>query len=106
MKVAARKNDQDKPPMDLLPPGPLFELAKLYAHGATKYAPYNWRKGMEWSRVYAALLRHVMIWWDGESIDPEFGLSHLVHALWNAITLVCYELEGLGTDDRPKKQGE
>ena len=97
---AGVKYDQAKPRLDLIPPGPLFELAKVYAFGAEKYTPYNWRKGMKWSRIYGALLRHLMAWWDGEDVDLETGMSHLIHAGWNAITLLCYESERLGTDDR------
>jgi len=53
---------------------------KAWGQVAAKYAPHNWEKGIDYSRVYGALLRHMMAWWGGEDTDPETGLSHLHHA--------------------------
>lgn len=66
---------------DLLPKAALDQIAEVYAFGAAgKYADHNWRKRYEWSKSYAALMRHVTAFWDGEDYDPESGLSHLAHA--------------------------
>jgi hypothetical protein len=46
-------------------------------------------------------MRHLSAWWQGEDKDPETGMSHMLHAAWNALTLVAYELRGIGEDDRP-----
>ena len=61
----------------------------------------NWEKGMDWSRVYGALLRHLFSWWRGYDKDPETGLSHLAHAGCCVLFLLAYTLRNVGKDDRP-----
>jgi hypothetical protein len=66
---------------DLVPIGPLRELAEHYGIGASKYANHQWRRGYEFSKSYAALQRHLTDFWDGKdfdvcSNDPE-GCSHV-----------------------------
>lgn len=61
--------------LDLIPVGPLLELAEHYGKGARKYASHQWRQGYEWSKSYAALQRHLLAFWSGEDYDtcPEDG---------------------------------
>ncbi len=73
------KYDGDKLPMDLLDPVALEGLAAVLQFGAKKYAAHNWRGGIAWSRLLAALLRHVFAILRGEIIDPESGLPHIDH---------------------------
>jgi hypothetical protein len=94
------KHDQGKARYDLLPPEALAGLAEILGYGAAKYAPHNWRKGMDWSRVFAAAQRHVWAYWTGEDTDPESGLPHIDHALCCLAFLSAYQKAGLGTDDR------
>lgn len=54
---------------DLIPVGPLTELSRLYDVGARKYAEHNWRKGYEWSKSYASIMRHSTLFWGGEDYD-------------------------------------
>ena len=61
----------------------------------------NWERGMDWGRVYAALLRHLFAWWGGEASDPETGKSHLHHVGCCVAFLIAYEARGTGKDDRP-----
>lgn len=86
----------------MLPPEALTEIAKVLAFGAEKYGRHNWRKGMAWSRLLGAILRHLFAWMQGEDKDPESGLSHLAHAGCDILFLLTYELNALGTDDRYK----
>ena len=85
------KYDTEKLRYDLIPPEILEELAKVLTYGANKYEEHNWEKGMKWSRVFGALMRHMWSWWKGENVDPETGYSHLSHALCNIVFLVTYE---------------
>jgi hypothetical protein len=94
--------DQGKLPLHLLPPELLTEVAKVLEKGAIKYAPRNWELGMDWSRVYGSLMRHLIAWWGGEDNDPETGLPHVAHIATNAAFLVAYNARGVGNDDRPK----
>lgn len=86
--------------MDLVPPGPLLELSKVYGFGATKYDDHNYIKGYDWSLSYGAMQRHLMAWSSGEDLDPESGRMHLAHAAWHCFCLMVFAQEGLGTDDR------
>jgi hypothetical protein len=88
---AGYKHDTEKLRYDLIPPEAMEELAKVLTHGATKYEDHNWARGIKWSRVFAALMRHMWSWWKGENADPETGYSHLSHALCNIVFLVTYE---------------
>lgn len=98
----AVKFDGDKPGVDLLPFDALLEITKVYDFGARKYSARNWENGMAWSRLFAACMRHLWAWFQGENKDPESGLSHLVHAAFCILCLVAYEKRKAGTDDRPK----
>lgn len=100
--LGGRKDDAGKARFDLIPPEALEALASLYALGASRYGDHNWRKGMLWSRPFAALMRHAWAWWRGEKFDPKDGQHHLQSVAWNAFSLYMYELKQLGEDDRVK----
>jgi hypothetical protein len=97
-----RKDDQQKLRYELIAPEIDAALAAVLTYGAMKYEDRNWERGMEWSRPYAALKRHVDAWWAGETQDPETGMPHLWHAACCMMFLVAYECRGTGVDDRPK----
>lgn len=96
-----RKNDQDKLPWHLLPPELMESVAAVLKYGAQKYEPRNWEKGMAWSRIFSAMMRHSWAWWRGEQNDPETGMSHLWHAGACLSFLIAYEQRQTGEDDRP-----
>lgn len=96
------KKDAEKVPTHLLPTAPLVEISKVLGFGAKKYARHGWRAGMDWSRVYGAILRHLFAWEQGEDLDPETGLPHLAHAGCEVLFLLEYAKRGLGKDDRFK----
>lgn len=73
------KKDQDKIRMDLIDPIALEGLAKVLTFGAKKYAAHNWRGGLSYSRLVAALLRHTFAIMRGERTDPESNLPHIDH---------------------------
>jgi hypothetical protein len=98
----AIKYDTDKPRLDLLPVDPLIAVAQVLTYGSLKYSAHNWRKGFQWSRLYAAALRHLLAHMNGQDKDPETGLSHLSHAACCLMFLLEHEMKGLGVDDRFK----
>lgn len=100
----AVKFDDNKPPLDLIPYSALELEAQVLAFGAQKYDAHNWRKGMNWSRLIGAALRHLNAYNAGENIDPESGLGHLGHARCCLAFLIEYQQEQLGTDDRYNKE--
>jgi hypothetical protein len=95
------KADDNKSRYDLLPPEMLEETAQVLTFGAEKYSARNWELGMQWSRPFGAMMRHMWAWWGGEDKDPETGYSHLAHAACCIAFLVAYERRNAGEDDRP-----
>lgn len=86
------KYDDGKVPLDLWSPDALECTANVLAFGANKYEAYNWAKGIKYSRVFSALLRHLWRWWRGERYDEETGIHHLGHAMCCLMFLLHYEL--------------
>ena len=97
------KFDGGKLRLDLVPTEAMTALAQILTDGAQKYGARSWERGMEWSRVYAALQRHLIAWWSGQDIDTESGHPHLWHVLTNAAFLAAYESRGVGIDNRQGK---
>lgn len=103
--MEGKKFDTDKDPWHLLPTDAARGIVKVLSFGAHKYAERNWEKGMAWSRVYSACIRHLTAWFEGEQKDQETGFSHLWHAGCCIMFLIAYELRSVGHDDRPSTQG-
>jgi hypothetical protein len=94
------KFDSGKNRLDLIPAYPLEQLGLIYTFGANKYADHNWRKGMAWSRIFGAIMRHLWAFWRGEDLDPESGLPHVAHACWGCFTLLEFMQTRKTLDDR------
>jgi len=103
-----KKNDQGKPQLGLVPASLIWAVGTILTFGSIKYGKHNWRKGLAWSRPYDAMIRHLTMWYDGESVDAETGKSHLWHAACELAFLIEYEQKGVGYDDRyiPKTDAE
>jgi hypothetical protein len=98
--MEGRKNDTDKLRWDLLPVEPMNLVVDVYTRGAKKYEDNNWRKGIRWGRIFAALMRHAWAFWRGERNDPEDGQHHLASVVWCALSLMEYENTHPELDDR------
>lgn len=98
-----KKDDQGKLQYELIPPEILNALADILTFGAKKYDERNWEKGMDWSRPFGALMRHMWAWWNPftPSTDEETGKSHLWHAACCLAFLIAYEERQIGNDNRP-----
>lgn len=105
-QLTAAKADQGKPCMSLLPFDVLREVTKVFDYGAHKYAAYNWTKGMRYTRLIDAELRHLTSWLNGQDLDDESGLPHLDHMLCCLLMLRGMVLRGTGEDDRHKVGGK
>lgn len=101
--LEGRKDDTGKPRFELLAPEALEGTARILTFGAKKYTDRNWEKGMKWSRVFGALMRHLWCWWRGEEVDSETGESHLHHAACCIMFLQAYEVRRVGEDDRARR---
>ena len=100
MDKTGYKNDDGKLRYDLIPPIPLAALAHVYTMGAGKYSDHNWRRGMAWSRVIGAMMRHIEAFRQGTSIDPKDGQHVLGSVAWCALALIEYERTHPELDDR------
>jgi len=109
-QTEGRKDDQDQPRLELVPPELVFGVGQVLTFGAKKYSDRNWEKGMSWGRVFGALMRHMWAWWGGAGpttksflfgdLDDETGFSHLWHAGCCLSFLIAYEERSVGADDR------
>jgi hypothetical protein len=79
--MSGTKFDQGKPSISLVPSEALIGMTRALDYGAKKYGRYNYRDGIEHSRILDAALRHIFAILGGEDTDPESGLPHLHHAL-------------------------
>jgi hypothetical protein len=100
------KFDAGKPPMNLLSREALTQIAKVLEFGSRKYEAHNWRKGMSWSRLLGAAMRHLTAFNDGEDVDPETGLSHLAHLGCCTMFLLEYQRFHQSFDDRYKVENK
>ncbi len=96
------KFDQNKEPLDLISYTAIFELAKVLEFGKKKYSSWNWSKGLSYSRILAAMLRHAFKYMAGEDKDPETGLSHIAHVMCCCMFILHFEKFRPDLDDREK----
>lgn len=87
--MSGAKYDQGKAPWHLFPFDAAGEVVEVLRLGAEKYGDRNWEKGIKLSRLFAALMRHLLSWWLGEDRDKESGLPHLAHVACNALMLLA-----------------
>jgi hypothetical protein len=85
---ARRDTQEGKPRFGLIPPYPLYRLAMHYTNGAKKYGENNWTKGIQSSRTWESLERHVQAYKEGDKSE-----DHLAAIAWNAFALIWTEKE-------------
>jgi hypothetical protein len=88
----------------VIPTQVLLELGLALTEGSLKYGgARNWRANKVLASVYYdAFNRHMMRWFNGEAVDKDSGVSHLVKAMANLTILRDAELSGALIDDRDK----
>ena len=87
-----RKDDQGKAAWDLLPFDVLDQVAAVFTHGAEKYGANNWREvpnGKD--RYFAAFMRHMSAWKQGQRIDPDSGLPTIACAIASVMIIAGRE---------------
>lgn len=104
--MAGNKYDAGKLPLDLLDPLALEGLAAVLQFGAKKYAAHNWRGGLSYSRLLAALLRHSFSILKGQYLDPESGLPHIDHVgcCWMFLSNLMKTRKDLDDLYKPQKE--
>ncbi len=104
--MSAKKNDQGKVDLSLIPYVAQVEEAKAFMVGEEHYGRYNYCEGMEASRLMAALLRHANKWFNVEEFDPVDGQHHLGSVRACAAMILRQQELGTLIDDRYKKPEE
>ena len=80
----------------------LNELVKVGTFGVNKYSESGWLEVEEGVKRYTdALYRHLLKHNTGELLDPDSGLTHLSHALWNLNAVVELQIRQ-GANERGK----
>lgn len=96
------KHDGEKPDMSLVSSIAILKVAKVMTFGKRKYTANNWRKGIAYTRLLAAALRHIFAYLGGENLDPESNQSHLAHACCCLFMVLEFEDTKPSLDDRYK----
>lgn len=86
----------------------MVEAAGVLDYGRTKYAEFNWAKGMPWSVCIACAERHLLLhmWGDPLSVDGESKRLHAGHVACNVLFLKQYLRNYNDGDDRPPQLAE
>lgn len=93
-----------KTPFSTMSMAVLGELGLVMMEGARKYGRHNYRAvGVRASVYVDAAFRHLARFWEGEDLDPDSGMPHLVHAMACCLVLRDSQIQGNETDDRPPR---
>ena len=104
IKSIGKKPMDGKVRFELVPVDPLISIAKVFTAGAKINGDRDWEKGILWSEIYGAILRHVTDWWNGEEADPGTGENPLAHAGTDIMILLEFIKTHPELDDRPKRK--
>lgn|SRR5574343_481851 len=90
-----------KLPLHLIPMMTQAYLAIGHFNGLGKYGRDNWRASGVLASVYvSAALRHLTAWNEGEELDPDDGVPHLMGAITSLSILIDAQHTGTLNDDR------
>ena len=91
-----------KAPISTISGAVIAELGVAMLEGARKYGRHNYRiSGVRASVYRDAAFRHLNKWWEGEDIDPDSGLSHIIKAIASLAVLRDAQIFDNWVDDRP-----
>jgi len=86
----------------VVPPNVITSMALALTEGKLKYGLSNWRRhSIHYSAYYDAVMRHMFSFWNGEDIDVDSGLHHVVKAMATLAVLVDAMHNSKVIDDRP-----
>ena len=93
-----------KVPLHCVPMKPLLEVGLAMLEGGRKYGTHNYREmGVRMSVYFDAAARHLIAWWEGEDIDPDSGVHHLMKLVADMFVLRDSMFMGNCEDDRPPR---
>ena len=84
------------------------EVVEVLTFGDAKYNPdnsnpENWKHVPNWdTRYFAATMRHMLAWMEGDVLDNETGCNHLAHAACCILFMLSKDMEhDYGADSEP-----
>ena len=90
-----------KLPLHLIPMITQAYLAIGHFNGLGKYGRDNWRASGVLASIYvSAALRHITSWFEGEELDPDDKVPHLMGAITSLSILIDAQHTGVLNDDR------
>ncbi len=93
-----------KAPMSTVPSRVMLEVGLAMLEGARKYGRHNYRvAGVCASVYYDAAIGHLMSWWEGEDIDLDSNLHHLIKSMASIAVLRDGQHMENWIDDRPPR---
>lgn len=94
-----------KPPLGQVPLIALIHATLALYDGKGKYGNRNWRKNHVEAQTYVeAILRHCLLWANGEDYARDTGVHNLGGVLASAAILLDAEANGCLIDNRVKSQ--
>lgn len=91
-----------KTPFSTLSEPVIAEIGVAMLEGALKYGRHNYREiGVRTSVYYDAARRHLAAFWEGEDIDPDSGMPHIIKAMATLMVLRDAQIRDKVYDDRP-----
>lgn len=106
--MSAKRFNEGKPKLSLVPGSLRAGAAKAFEFGAKKYSAWNWLEGgdkLSAMELCNSMQRHIQAYLDRSEGDEESGLHELFHAAANLGMLLELEERGILVDDRaPQKK--
>lgn len=106
MSDAGKKDDKQKPMIDLIPIEFTIGTAKALNFGANKYGKHNYRKGITYSRLLAAAKRHIDLELAGIKADKDTKEPHWHNACASLAMYAFMVTHRKDMDDRYKYTDE
>ena len=85
MEEKSLRFNNGKPRWSLVHYESMIPMIRVLEFGADKYAPENWKKGLDLKEILESMQRHLAALMDGEEFDKESGVSHMGHIQCNAM---------------------
>jgi hypothetical protein len=93
-----------KLPFSVMPQQVMAEVCLGMLEGSIKYGRHNYRVvGVRASVYFDAAMRHLTDWWEGQDIDPDSGLHHIIKAMASLAVLRDAMHQEICEDDRPPR---
>jgi hypothetical protein len=95
-----------KAALSAVPMNVLVQVGLGMMEGAAKYGRHNFRPaGVRASVYFDAGMRHKLAWWEGQDIDPDSRLHHVIKEICTLFVLADAIMAGKLVDDRPPSVG-